>query len=105
MHINSYCSCILLIIASFNCPSQEKPGATIPWTTYEAEAMHTNGIILSPKYEPYLVETESSGQQCVKLNTKGQFIEFTAGVKANSMVIRFSLPDSPDGRGTNATLG
>jgi hypothetical protein len=105
MHIiKSYCISALLIVVALKSSAQEKPGAIIPWTTYEAEAMHTDGTVLGPKYEPYQVETESSGQRCVKLNTKGQFVEFTALAEANSMVIRFSLPDSPNGNGTNTTL-
>jgi nigerose phosphorylase len=37
-------------------------GADLPWTTYEAEAMKSTGVVLGPKYDPYLVETESSGR-------------------------------------------
>jgi hypothetical protein len=77
-------------------------GADLPWTTHEAEAMKTNGTVLGPKYEPYLVETESSGEQCVKLAATGDYVEFTAAVAANSLVVRFSQADSPDGAGTSA---
>jgi hypothetical protein len=77
-------------------------GADLPWTTHEAEAMKTNGTVLGPKYEPYLVETESSGEQCVKLAATGDYVEFTAAVAANSLVVRFSQADSPDGAGTRA---
>lgn len=80
-------------------------GAAIPWTTYEAEQMRTTGTILGPAYGPYRVETESSGQRCVKLSRKSQYIEFEAKAGANSMVIRFSLPDDREGKGTSSTLG
>ncbi|MDB5110791.1 MAG: hypothetical protein JWR67_1905 [Mucilaginibacter sp.] len=98
----------IIIVLFFNAlisQAQEKRGATIPWATYEAEDMKTTGTILGPKYDPYQVETESSGQKCVKFNAKGQFVEFTAAADANSIVIRFSLPDSQNGNGTNSTLG
>src|SRR5580698_7995219 len=85
--------------------AQEKPGAAIPWTTYEAEHMHTTGIVLGPKYDPYQVETESSGQKCVKMEAKGQYIEFVSTINAKSIVIRFSLPDNDNGNGTKSTLG
>jgi len=85
--------------------AKDKPGATMPWVTYEAENMTTNGTVMGPCYEPYRVETESSGQKCVKLNAKGQYVEFSALSKANSIVIRYSLPDGKQGNGTNATLG
>jgi len=66
--------------------------------------MNTTGTIMGPRYDPYQVETESSGQRCVKLNAKDQFVEFTALAKANSMVIRFSLPDNKEGTGLSNTL-
>jgi hypothetical protein len=98
----------LLIIGLFSlltCPAQQPPGAAIPWTTYEAEQMRTTGTILGPAYGPYRVETESSGQRCVKLGAKNQYVEFAATADANSMVIRFSLPDDQQGNGTSSTLG
>ena len=79
-------------------------GADMPWTTYEAEDMKTTGTVLGPKYDPFLVETESSGQKCVKLVAAGEYVEFTAQSPANAMVVRYSLPDAPDGGGINSTL-
>lgn len=95
---------LMLFFSRLACAAQEKRGAIIPWTTYEAEDMNTNGTVLGPQYEPFRVETESSGQKCVKLNKKGQYVEFTSTVNANSMVIRYSLPDSRDGKGKNTSL-
>ncbi len=79
-------------------------GAEMPWTTYEAEDMTTTGTVLGPKYDPYLVETESSGQKCVKLGNAGEYVEFAARSSANAMVVRYSLPDAPNGGGINSTL-
>ena len=79
-------------------------GADMPWTTYEAEDMKTTGTVLGPKYDPFLVETESSGQKCVRLVDAGEYIEFTVQSPANAMVVRYSLPDSPDGGGINSTI-
>jgi hypothetical protein len=88
------------------CPAAVRAGAgaDVPWTTYEAEDMKTTGTVLGPKYEPFLVETESSGEKCVKLNSIGEYVEFTASVPANGMVVRYSLPDSPDGGGLNSSI-
>jgi hypothetical protein len=97
----------LVIIALFAVPlhaAQTFRGADIPWTTYEAEDMKTTGAKLGPKYDPYLVETESSGQKCVKLDSAGQFVEFTAQSPANAIVVRYSLPDAPDGTGIDSTI-
>jgi hypothetical protein len=79
-------------------------GADMPWTTYEAEGMKSTGAVLGPKYEPFLVETESSGQKCVKLSAAGEYVEFTASSPANAMVVRFSLPDSQSGGGLNSAI-
>jgi hypothetical protein len=79
-------------------------GADLPWTTYEAEAMKTSGTVLGPLYAPFLVETESSGQQCVKLGAAGTYVEFTATVKANALVVRYSMPDAEKGGGLDTTL-
>jgi hypothetical protein len=78
-------------------------GADTPWTTYEAEAMRTTGTVLGPRYDPYQVETESSGQKCVRLEA-AQYVEFTAAAGANAMVVRYSLPDAPSGGGTSSNI-
>ena len=77
----------------------------MPWTTYEAEDMKNTGTVLGPKYAPFLVEMESSGQKCVKLTALGEYVEFTAQERANAMVVRYSLPDAPNGGGINSAIG
>jgi len=76
----------------------------MPWTTYEAQGMETTGVVLGPKYDPNVVETESSGQKCVKLAATGEYVEFTAGASANALVVRYSLPDAGEGGGIRAGL-
>ena len=79
-------------------------GADLPWSTYEAEAMKTTGTVLGPKYAPHTVENESSGQRCVQLAAKGDYLEFTATQAANALVFRYSLPDAPEGGGVKSGL-
>ena len=93
----------LLLLAPFLASAQSKTGASISWSTVEAESMLTNGQILGPTYGPYQVETESSGQRCVKIKGK-QYLEFKAPFKANSLITRYSLPDTTVGGGTTAIL-
>jgi len=104
MNIKNNCLVLILILNILICSAQGKRGAVIQWTTYEAENMNTTGTVMRPKYGPYQVETESSGQKCVRLSNKGQFVEFTSSGSDNSMVIRYSLPDSREGNGTTSTL-
>jgi hypothetical protein len=95
---------LVLALASFSQFARARVGAEIPWTTYEAEEMKTTGIVLGPKYGPFLVEMESSGQKCVKLRAAGEYVEFTVQSSANSLVVRYSLPDAPTGGGIDSTL-
>ena len=67
--------------------------------------MATNGTLLGPGTEPNRVETESSGLRCVKFAEAGQYVQFTAAEPANSLVVRYSLPDAERGGGINSTLG
>ncbi len=64
---------VVIFLSASACCGQSFRGADIPWITYEAEDMTNTGTVLRPKYDPYLVETESSGQKCVTL-TVGQFV-------------------------------
>jgi hypothetical protein len=59
---------------------------------------------MGPKYGPFLVEMESSAQKCVKLAGAGEYVEFEVKSPANAMVVRYSLPDTDDGKGLNSTI-
>src|SRR5262249_15472092 len=95
------------------CPSHANSGATVPWTTYEAEAMTNHGgTILGPPARAVdknvtgtnTVEAESSRRQCMKLSAAGQHIEIAAQGVANTLVVRYSVPDTADGTGADYTL-
>jgi hypothetical protein len=88
-------------------------GATVPWTTYEAEDMVvTGGTILGPpglapdknNHLPNVPEMEASGGRCVKLGFAGANVQFTATAPANAIVVRYCIPDSPDGAGLDSSL-
>ena len=79
-------------------------GATVPWTTYEAENMTISGGTILTSYTHNNVAAESSGRECVQLNGMGQYVQFTNQSAANAIVVRYSVPDTSDGTGTNYTL-
>jgi len=79
-------------------------GAPLAGQTYEAEAASTNGTLLGPTYDPYRIETESSGEKCVHLSKSGDYVEFRAVESANTIVVRYSVPDSPNGGGLESQL-
>lgn len=89
------------------------PGANVPWTTYEAENMTINGgtVIGPPTQVASLnavvlntIQMEASGGQAVALTGTGQYVEFTARSNANAIVVRYCVPDTADGTGTNSTI-
>ncbi len=79
-------------------------GASVPWIEYEAEAAKTNGQVLEPDHTFGTFQSESSGRSAVKLAASGQYVEFVAAQPANSIVVRYIIPDSKDGTGMDATI-
>src|SRR3954467_15429005 len=79
-------------------------GATVPWVTYEAEQTTTNATLLGPDYTGQTAAREASGRRCVRLAATGQHVELTANTDAQGLVVRYSIPDSVDGVGADATL-
>ncbi|MEU8222122.1 CARDB domain-containing protein [Kribbella sp. NPDC048915] len=83
-------------------------GAAVPFTSYEAESGNYSGTLLTADAKRTFghtnFATESSGRQSVRLNSTGQFVEFTSTVPTNSIVVRNSIPDSADGQGLQATI-
>lgn len=83
-------------------------GAAVPYTSYEAEAAAYTGALLTTDplrtFGHTNFATESSGRSSVRLNSTGQYVEFTSTVQTNSIVVRNSIPDSANGQGIDATL-
>lgn len=83
-------------------------GAAVPYTEYEAEDGAYRGTLLTADAQRTFGHTnfgtESSGRSSVRLDSTGQYVEFTSVNAANSIVVRNSIPDAPGGGGTEATL-
>ena len=101
--ILSICGGVLLFTNSLNAAVPAR-GAEILWTTYEAEDMATNGDVIGPTYNRYIEATEGSGKKAVKLITTSQHVEFTAKGTANTIIVRYNIPDAASGNGIDATL-
>jgi hypothetical protein len=108
-------SALLSIVAVplFSSTALAATGAAVPWITYEAENMTNNGgTILGPPPRAVdknqevtnSIEGESSGRMCVKLVGSGKYIEFQAVAAANTLIARYSIPDSAGGTGIDATI-
>lgn len=68
-------------------------GPSVPWRTYEAEAMDTNGMKTVPTRAFNRLSGESSGRQAVTLSQTGHQVAFKTTEAANSIVVRYSIPD------------
>jgi hypothetical protein len=93
------------------CGAAPTRGASLPYQEYEAEGGMTNAMVIGPSRAVNDADVfnsmagESSGRTAVKLSASGQYARFTNQCTANGIVVRFALPDSADGSGTDATLG
>jgi hypothetical protein len=83
-------------------------GAAVPYVEYEAEAASYQGTLLTADplrtFGHTNFATESSGRQSVRLNSQGQYVEFTSTNASNSIVVRNSIPDAPNGGGIEASI-
>ncbi|WP_112489550.1 CARDB domain-containing protein [Streptomyces bacillaris] len=83
-------------------------GAAVPYTEYEAEDAAYRGTLLVADAERTFghtnFATESSGRKSVRLNSTGEYVEFTSTNASNSVVVRNSIPDAPGGGGREATI-
>lgn len=80
-------------------------GATVPFTSYEAEKASTNGEILAPSFNYQAdIQSEASGRSAVKLSSLNQYVEFTLTAPAKGLVLRCSTPDATNGGGLSSTL-
>ncbi len=78
-------------------------GATVPWTTYQADLGTTTGETLTSRTYGEIAN-EAIQHTCVRLAATGQYITWKVTKPANAMVIRACVPDAPDGGVASHTL-
>ncbi|MWA15675.1 discoidin domain-containing protein [Streptomyces sp. BA2] len=71
-------------------------GATLPFTSIEAESATANGTKIGPDYTQGTVASEASGRQAVRL-AAGQSVEFTLTKAANALNVAYNVPDGQSG--------
>jgi hypothetical protein len=72
-------------------------GATLPYVEVQAEDSATNGAVIGPTAAYGQLADEASRRKAVTLQGGGKFVEFTAPVQTNSIVFRYSIPDTSGG--------
>ncbi|MCI3238827.1 discoidin domain-containing protein [Streptomyces spinosisporus] len=71
-------------------------GASLPFTSVEAESATTTGTKIGPDYTQGTVASEASGRQAVRLNS-GQRVEFTVPRASNAVNVSYNVPDGQSG--------
>ncbi|MFJ9153180.1 discoidin domain-containing protein [Streptomyces sp. NPDC102270] len=71
-------------------------GATLPFTSVEAESATTTGTRIGPDYTQGTLASEASGRQAVRIGS-GQRVEFTVPRAANAVNVAYSVPDGQSG--------
>jgi F5/8 type C domain/Abnormal spindle-like microcephaly-assoc'd, ASPM-SPD-2-Hydin len=79
-------------------------GATLPYVEVQAENSSTNGTIIGPSAAYNTLPAEASYRKAVTLQGSGKYVEFTTPVATNSIVFRYSIPDSSSGSVYTAPL-
>ncbi|MFK0171929.1 discoidin domain-containing protein [Streptomyces sp. NPDC090306] len=76
--------------------AQAATGATLPFTSVEAESATSTGTRVGPDYTQGTVASEASGRQAVRL-AAGQRVEFTVPSAANAVNVSYNVPDGQSG--------
>ncbi|MFJ3417357.1 discoidin domain-containing protein [Streptomyces sp. NPDC086082] len=71
-------------------------GASLPFTSVEAESAATTGTKIGPDYTQGTIASEASGRQAVRLGS-GQRVEFTVPRAANAVNVSYNVPDGQSG--------
>lgn len=91
-------------ITLFNSINKSWRGASAAYIEYEAEDCDTNGTLIEDDRTYRTQSSEASGRFAVNLDGTGQNIKITLTKPANALVLRYSIPDSQDGKGLDETL-
>lgn len=87
-----------------NAVNKDYRGATVPFTTYEAENGVTNGTLIEEDRTFKTFASEASGREAIRLDATGQYVEFKTTEQANALTMRYIIPDSEAGDGEEHTL-
>ena len=100
------CVCAQAQVYDFAEDAMQRGWHNRPYQRYEAEPelCQTNGTFLEKSDNQRTVQSEASHQQAVQLTGKGEYIAWTTDKAGQGFNIRFSLPDSSDGKGTKGNF-
>jgi hypothetical protein len=102
--VSSALAALTLLSPAAPAAAQSAPGASVPFTEYDAVNAATNGQILGPDYYFGTLASEATGRQTVLLSGQGEYVQFTLTQPANAVDFHYAIPDSAAGSGLTAPL-
>lgn len=82
-------------------------GAALPWTTYD-ESNHSSigggANELSPTYYRNAIQAEAQNRSAVLLDSYGAYVGWTLSAAADSFTLRYAVPDTATGGGSDGTI-
>lgn len=82
-------------------------GAIMPYTRYDTEKASLAGgavIAKSDSYSNSSIATQASNQSYARLPKSGASVEWTMETSGDGVTVRFTMPDSSDGKGKTGSL-
>ncbi len=100
--------CLLTLASLFSFPASAQRGAyQLPYTRYEADTAQnlSNAQVLEAiQYDQASTAAEASDQKYVQLSGNSSFDEWQVATVGDGVTVRFTMPDSSDGSGTEGAL-
>ncbi|MEV0271170.1 choice-of-anchor D domain-containing protein [Hamadaea sp. NPDC050747] len=97
-------ACLVVLPAQPAAAATGGVGATVPYVEVQAENATTNGSVIGPSTVYGTLPAEASYRKAVTLQGTGKYVEFTTPVATNSIVFRYSIPDTGNGSVYSAQL-
>ena len=79
-------------------------GATVPYVEMEAHSAITNGTVVGPDFTYGDLASDAVDRTIVELVGQSKYVQFTLTAAANSIDLRYSIPDAAGGGGITAPL-
>ncbi|HEV2633520.1 MAG TPA: discoidin domain-containing protein [Actinocrinis sp.] len=98
---------LTLAMTSGSAQAAGTPGATTPFTEYQAatsSSASTTGTVLPVDYQYGSLQAEATGRQADELSGLGQSVSFTLTAAANAVDFHYAIPDSAAGGGLTEPL-
>ncbi len=98
--------CVSAQVYSFAEDALQRGYYNRPYERYEAEPSYcqTNGVFLAASDDQRELQSEASHQQALQLIQQGDYVSWQVNKAGAGLTVRFSLPDSEDGKGMRGAL-